>query len=158
MPVFRMTQEINRPVMEVFDTVIHVENFPAWSPQNPSARRVSSGPIGEGSRFVMEIKGFGHVPQELQEFETNRRVRIVPDIPQLAGGHRFKFTDLGGRTRVDHEMEMNPQGLLPADGANDVVHWPAEPSDHGRRLETPPGVGSLVRIVFRLTNGRRLRD
>ena len=111
MPVFRMTQEINRPMTEVFDTVIHVENFPAWSPQNPSARRVSSGPIGEGSRFVMEIKGFGHVPQELQEFETNRRVRIVPDIPQLAGGHRFKFTDLGGRTRVDHEMEMNPKGF-----------------------------------------------
>jgi hypothetical protein len=112
MPVFRLTQEINRPVADVFDTVIHIENFPAWSPQNPSARRLSSGEIGDGSLFEMEIKGFGPVRQQLREFERNRRVRIVPDINTLGGGHRFTFTDLCGRTRVDHELEMNPKGVF----------------------------------------------
>jgi uncharacterized protein YndB with AHSA1/START domain len=110
MPVFKLTQVIDRPVEEVFETVIHLEEFPKWSPQNPSARRVSNGEIGEGSRFEMEIKGFGLVPQTLEEFDRNRQVRVVPHIKQLAGGHRFIFTDLGGKTRIDHELEMTPRG------------------------------------------------
>jgi uncharacterized protein YndB with AHSA1/START domain len=110
MAVFKLTQVIDRPVEEVFNTVIHLEEFPKWSPQNPSARRVSDGEIGEGSRFEMEIKGFGLVPQTLEEFDRNRRVRVVPHIKQIKGGHRFIFADLGGRTRVDHEMEMTPKG------------------------------------------------
>jgi uncharacterized protein YndB with AHSA1/START domain len=112
MAVFKLTQFIDRPIEEVFNTVIHLEEFPRWSPQNPSARRLSQGEIGEGSRFEMEIKGFGLVPQTLEEFERNARVRVVPHIKQLAGGHRFIFTDLGARTRVDHEMEMTPKGAF----------------------------------------------
>lgn len=113
MATYKLTQQIDRPVDEVFRTVIHIEDFPKWSPQNPSARRISSGEITEGSRFEMEIKGFGMVPQELREFEPNRRVMIVPDIRQLAGGHRFVFTDLGGgKTRIDHELVMLPKGVF----------------------------------------------
>lgn len=111
MPVFKLTQVIDRPVDEVFNTVIHLEDFPRWSPQNPSARRISQGEIAEGSRFEMEIKGFGLVPQTLEEFDRNRRVRVVPHIKQIAGGHRFIFTDLGGKTRIDHELEMTPKGI-----------------------------------------------
>ena len=112
MAVFRMTQVIDRPVGDVFNTVIHIEGFPKWSPQNPSARRVSDGEIGEGSRFLMQIKGFGMVPQTLREFQMNRRVRIVPDIKTLSGGHRFTFTaERADKTRIDHEIEMTPKGI-----------------------------------------------
>lgn len=112
MATYKLSQQIDRPVAEVFQTVIHLENFPRWSPQNPSARRTSNGEIGEGSRFDLEIKGFGMVPEELREFEPNRRVMVVPNIKQLSGGHRFLFTDLGnGKTRIDHELEMQPKGI-----------------------------------------------
>lgn len=111
MPVFKLTQTIRRPVDEVFNTVIHLENFPKWSPQNPSARRLDTGEIRNGSRFEMEIKGFGLVPQTLEEFERNRRVRVVPHIKMLKGGHRFLFTNENGTTRIDHELEMTPKGL-----------------------------------------------
>ncbi len=111
MAIFKLTQSIDRPVEEVFNAVIHLDDFPRWSPQNPSARRISDGEIGEGSRFEMEIKGFGLVPQTLEEFDRNRQVRVVPHIKQIQGGHRFIFTDLGGRTRIDHEMEMTPKGV-----------------------------------------------
>jgi uncharacterized protein YndB with AHSA1/START domain len=112
MAVFRLTQVIDQPVGKVFNTVVHIEDFPKWSPQNPSARRVSDGEIAEGSRFLMEIKGFGTVPQVLHEFEANRRVRIVPQLKTLRGGHRFTFTaERADRTRIDHEIEMSPQGI-----------------------------------------------
>lgn len=110
--LFRMSQTINRPAPVVFQTVIHVEDFPKWSPQNKRAKRLDNGPIGEGTRFLTHVKGFGMVPQVLREFEANRRVRVVPEFRMLSGGHRFIFTDLGGKTRVDHEMEMVPKGIF----------------------------------------------
>ena len=63
MATYKLSQQIDRPVAEVFRTVIHLENFPKWCPQNPGARRLSNGEIGEGSRFELEIKGFGMVPE-----------------------------------------------------------------------------------------------
>ena len=113
MATYKLSQQIDRPVTEVFQAVIHLEDFPRWSPQNPSARRVSNGEIGEGSTFELEIKGFGMVPETLREFEQNRRVMVVPNIKQLAGGHRFTFTDIGGgKTRIEHELEMRPKGVF----------------------------------------------
>src|SRR5262249_55486584 len=76
----------------------------------------STGEIGNGSRFEWDLKGFGPVGQELQEFERNRRVRIVPDSKAIAGGHRFQLTDAGGQTRVDHELERNPKGVFKLHG------------------------------------------
>jgi len=114
MAIFKASQIINRPVEEVFETVIHLENFPKWNQaRNPSARRVSDGEIGEGSKFEMEIKGIGVVPQTLEEFRRNKHVKVVPHMKQIAGGHRFIFTDLGDkRTRIDHELEMIPKGIF----------------------------------------------
>jgi uncharacterized protein YndB with AHSA1/START domain len=113
MATYRFTQQIDRPVAEVFRTAMHLEEFPRWSPQNPSARKLSDGEIGEGSRFEMEIKGFGMVPQVLREFQTNRRLMVVPNIKPFTGGHRWIFTDLGdGKTRIDHELVMNPRGIF----------------------------------------------
>jgi len=61
-------------------------------------------------RFEWDLRGFGKVIQELQEFERPRRVRIVPHIRQLDGGHRFRLTAEGATTRVAHELEMRPKG------------------------------------------------
>ncbi|MEA3201567.1 MAG: hypothetical protein QOE90_2995 [Thermoplasmata archaeon] len=111
-PVLRMSQVIRRPVKDVFEAVIHVERFPEWNPRNPSARRLSEGAIAQGASFELEIKGFGKVRQTLEEFERDARVRIVPHMRALEGGHRFVFTAQGGQTRIDHELEMRPQGAF----------------------------------------------
>jgi uncharacterized protein YndB with AHSA1/START domain len=110
MTVLHHTQEIDRPVADVFDVVIHAGDFASWNPTIKSSRQLSPDPIGEGTTFEWDLRGFGAVRQELREFEPNHRVRIVPHHRSLAGGHRFTFTDLAGRTRVDHELEMIPKG------------------------------------------------
>ena len=112
MAILRLTQEIDRPVEDVFGVVIHAGDFAAWNPTITESRQLTPDPIGEGTRFEWKLRGFGNVGQELQEFERNRRVRIVPHHRSLAGGHRFTFTDLGGRTRIDHELEMVPKGIF----------------------------------------------
>ena len=112
MPTIRLTQVINRPVAEVFAAVIDVAGFPRWNPTTRTARKLSEGATGNGTRFELEIAGFGKTVQELQEFELNRSVRLVPHIKAIAGGHRFKFISIGEETHIDHELEMTPKGIF----------------------------------------------
>ena len=110
--VLLLTQEIRRPVEAVFDLVARGGDFASWNPTITASRQLLPGEIGEGTIFEWELRGFGTVRQELTEFAPNRRVRIVPHTRSLGGGHRFSFTDLGDRTRVDHELEMIPKGVF----------------------------------------------
>ncbi len=112
MAIVTLTQIINKPVGKVFNAVIDVASFPKWNPTTKSARKVSEGEIGEGTRFEFEVRGFGKVALELREFERNRRVRLVPQIKSFVGGHRFIFTAQGAHARVDHELEMTPKGVF----------------------------------------------
>ena len=112
MALIRRTQLIDRPVEDVFNTVIDCGNYASWNPTVTASRRVDEGEIGEGSRFEWKLRGFGAVIQELQEFQRNERVRIVPRLRSLGGGHRFLFTAEGEGTRVDHELEMTPKGMF----------------------------------------------
>jgi uncharacterized protein YndB with AHSA1/START domain len=112
MAVIKLTQIIQRPVAEVFFTVVDVANFPRWNPTTPSARKLTAGETAEGTQFELELKGFGKVLQELKEFRPNKQVRLVPHFKMLRGGHRFLFTAEGNSTRIDHELEMTPKGLF----------------------------------------------
>ena len=112
MAVAKLTQVINKPVDVVFETVVDVASFPKWNPSTPRARKLSNGEIGNGTRFELEIRGLGKVPQELREFERNKRVRLVPSMKMISGGHRFVFTAQGATTRIDHELEMTPKGIF----------------------------------------------
>lgn len=112
MTVLRRTQVIERSVADVFDVIMRGGDFATWNPTIRASRQVSPGEIGNGTRFEWDLRGFGTVPQELQEFERNRRVRIVLDISKLAGGHRFTLTAVDDTTRVDHELEMRPKGVF----------------------------------------------
>ena len=112
MAMVKLTQVIHRPVEEVFRTVVDVANFPKWNPTIVSARKLSQEDIGEGSRFELEIKGFGKTLQELQEFRKNKTVRLVPQNAAVEGGHRFIFTGDGRQTQIDHELEMRAKGFF----------------------------------------------
>ena len=112
MTIVTRTQIINAPVEMVFNTVVDGGNFASWNPTIRSSRRLDDGEIGEGASFEWDLRVFGKVVQELKEFERNRRVRIVPHMTRLEGGHRFRFTAQGDATRVDHELEMNPKGAF----------------------------------------------
>jgi uncharacterized protein YndB with AHSA1/START domain len=112
MAVIKRTQIIDKPVEQVFETVVNVANFPKWNATTPSARKLTAGEIGEGTRFELEIRGLGKVQQELREFERNKRVRLVPSMRFISGGHRFLFTAQGASTRIDHELEMTPKGFF----------------------------------------------
>ena len=59
------------------------------------------------------MKGKSFVSQRVQltEYEENTQIRLVPSSRVFRGGHRFKFTAMGDKTKVDHEVEMDPKGI-----------------------------------------------
>jgi hypothetical protein len=112
-PYFSMSQTIRRPVAEVFDTVIRIDEFPKWSPRNPSGKKLSDGPIADGTSFQLGIKGFGKVTMELREFIDGKRVMVAPLSRMFEGGHRWTFSDDGnGGTQIEHELEMRVKGAF----------------------------------------------
>ena len=112
MALITRSQLVRTTVDEAFDVIVDGANFAAWNPTVRSSRRLDSGTVGDGTRFEWELRGFGKVIQELQEFSRPERVRIVPQIKTLAGGHRFRLMSQGDLTRIDHELEMRPKGAM----------------------------------------------
>jgi hypothetical protein len=110
--MLKRTQVINRPASDVFATISEAGEFAKWNPTIKASRRLDEGQIGNGSRFEWTLRGFGNVAQVFEEFQLNKQLRIVPQMKAVRGGHRFILTDQGGQTRVDHELEMIPQGLF----------------------------------------------
>jgi hypothetical protein len=103
---------INAPIEKVFGAIVDGGSFASWNPTIRASRRLDDGPVGEGTKFEWDLRGFGKVVQELQEFHEPVQVRIVPHIKQLRGGHRFRLSSQGDTTRVDHELEMTPKGAF----------------------------------------------
>ncbi len=111
MALFRSIQTIKKPVEEVFAVVADAGSFASWNPTITASRKID-GNGGLGSTFEWKLRGFGAVAQEVGKYELNKRIRFVPHINTLSGGHRFLFTAEGNYTRIDHELEMVPHGWM----------------------------------------------
>jgi hypothetical protein len=61
MTVLTLSQQIDRPVGHVFDTLADVGSFASWNPTIMSSKQLTPGPPGEGSRFEWKLRGFGLV-------------------------------------------------------------------------------------------------
>jgi hypothetical protein len=122
MALITHTQFIKKPVDEVFAVVADGASWADWNPTVRASRRLDTGPIGNGTKFEWDLRGVGKVVQEFQEFEPNRRVRILSNVKMVEGGHCFRFSTQGEGTRIDHELEVRPKGafllLAPMIGLN----------------------------------------
>jgi uncharacterized protein YndB with AHSA1/START domain len=110
--VITRTQVINKPVEEVFDLLADAGSYAQWNPTIRSSRWLDGEPHGNGARFEWGLRGLGMVVQELGEFEPHVQLRIVTDLKPVKGGHRFRLTANGDATRIDHELEITPNGIF----------------------------------------------
>ena len=112
MAVITRTQVINKPVEEVFDLLADLGSWAKWNPTIRSSRWVDDQPHGNGARFEWGLRGLGKVVQELGEFKPHVHLRIVTDLKPVKGGHRMRLTGNGDATRIDHELEITPNGIF----------------------------------------------
>ena len=112
MALITRTQVINKPVEEVFDLLADAGSYAKWNATIRSSRWLDGQPHGNGARFEWGLRGLGMVVQELGEFEPPVQLRIVTDLKPVKGGHRFRLTANGDATRIDHELEITPNGIF----------------------------------------------
>ena len=79
MITLRETVEIDRPLEEVFNYVVNVENAPKWQPAVIEVKRITNGPIGVGTKFKEVAKMMG------------RRVDTICEITELETNKKFAF-------------------------------------------------------------------
>ena len=112
MAVITRTQVIDKPVDEVFATLVDLGSWAEWNPTIKSSRWLDDPPFGNGARFEWGLHGIGKVVQELGELAPNAQLRIVTDLKPVKGGHRLRLTDVDGATHINHELEIIPRGVF----------------------------------------------
>ena len=120
---------INRPVEEVFDVVSDERNEPRYNPRLLWVEKISSGPIGRGTRFKAATKAMGRPVEmtiEFTEYERPRRLGSSTHMPtmEIRGALRSRVRkNLGSRVERDGDrLESGGLGALDqADGEVAVV-------------------------------------
>ncbi|HSI81785.1 MAG TPA: SRPBCC family protein [Solirubrobacterales bacterium] len=105
---------IERPVEEVFDFVADERNV--YDPRIVSAEKLTDGPVGGGTRFRSETRGFGgRVVPMLVELRTYERPRRLASTTRAAGieiDSALDFEPVPEGTSMRWVWEVRPQGAL----------------------------------------------
>lgn len=100
---------IDAPVEEVFDFVADERNEPRYNRRIVRAEKLGEGPVGQGSRFVVQPAGMGSggvMTVEVMEYERPRRFRNVVRSSYLQVDGTVTFADQGGGTLLQWDWDM----------------------------------------------------
>jgi len=116
MITYATTKRVNRSAADAFDVIgTHVyDNHLKWEAEVLNIRRITPGPVGQGSRAVMVRRDYGRrseVVYEVTEFEPDRSIAFHHPSAALDFNIRFELTPIDEAAcdvRVDVRAE--PQG------------------------------------------------
>jgi hypothetical protein len=114
MPSHTITFELTEPPERVFDYIADVRNEQTWQTDVRRAEKLTDGPVGDGTVFDTEYRGFGQMTITLQEYRRAEHLaflgegqrmwmRFVMDVEPAARGSRVTFL-----------VDMRPRGLFKA--------------------------------------------
>jgi hypothetical protein len=115
---------VERPLEEVFDFVADESNEPKYNPRMTRADKITSGPIGVGTRFNSVVTGVGPAAEMTIEFtEFDRPHRIVEEV-HLTGMDihgLLLFEAVPGGTQMRWVWDLEPHGVMRFLGP--LVRW-----------------------------------
>lgn len=109
------TIDIHRPVRDVFSVVADLANDPKWQEAVTQATRVTTGPIGEGTRFRHVVRLMGRATALDLEFLQYARERSF--VLSCASGPlefttEVSFEPIARGTRMVSLIAGRPRGLV----------------------------------------------
>jgi carbon monoxide dehydrogenase subunit G len=108
---FELSVDIDRPVHEVWEYLIEPENVPEWQSSALSSHKLSKGSVGVGTHLEDERRFLGRravSEVEVTEFEPERLFTLHGISGPVRFTVRHRFSEQGGRTRLDVEAEADP--------------------------------------------------
>jgi uncharacterized protein YndB with AHSA1/START domain len=106
---------IDRPVEEVFDFVADERNEPRYNPRMRRVEKLSTGPIGVGTRFRAETTSTGRIVPMVIEFTGYDRPRRLASTTHMSSMNlqgALTFDSVSGGTRMRWAWDVEPRGLL----------------------------------------------
>jgi uncharacterized membrane protein len=106
---------IERPLEEVFDVVADERNEPRYNPRLESVEKVSSGPIGRGTRWhVVTRRGRRRIAMTIDVTAYDRPRRLASRT-RLAGMDitgELTFVPVPAGARMEWRWDLRPHGAL----------------------------------------------
>jgi uncharacterized protein YndB with AHSA1/START domain len=114
MPGMRATQLINRPIEDVFAFFLNLERtIMATDPKVASVRKVTEGPVGPGTTYVISQPVFGRVREQRTVFtavEPNQRIEFEARFGPVAPRLSLTFEQVPSGTEVTLTGDSRPVG------------------------------------------------
>jgi hypothetical protein len=114
----------SHPPETVFDFISDFRHASLWDPRTRRVTKLTNGPIGKGTRFLLQADLLGLTP----EFPYEIEVYLRPTLLVLAGRTRWfayreqvSFSPEGSGTSVEYRAAMTLKGWL-APG-NPILSW-----------------------------------
>ena len=100
---------VRHPRDRVFRAAADPQQQLKWDPHTlKSVEKLTSGPLGRGSRYRGTFKGFGTVDYEFAEFDEPNRFAHLANVRVGRMRHTFTFDDVPEGTRVTQVGELQP--------------------------------------------------
>ena len=102
---------IAREPADVFDVAADPERQLEWDAQTLSVEKLTPGPLAQGARYRVKVKGFGVVEYEFPVFD--RPLRFAHRGPVKVGEmyHTFEFEPVPEGTRLSQAIQAEPRGI-----------------------------------------------
>lgn len=108
----KFSQTIDCALEDAFRLASDVENTPKWNPGILEVKDVSDGEVRQGTQFFVKVPKFGNQRMAVSEFSTNQIFTYSTVSSMFDGYHRWEFSELEGKTRVDHTVDVSLKGVF----------------------------------------------
>ncbi|EWG12234.1 MAG: SRPBCC family protein [Bacillota bacterium] len=112
---FRSSEIINKPVHEVFDYMIKMENVPELMPFVVKVEKQTEGETGKGTKFVETRMVRGKkisADVEIIDFEQDRTYTTRSNANGLITEYKYDFHEIEEGTQVEMEATVKTSGLV----------------------------------------------
>jgi uncharacterized protein YndB with AHSA1/START domain len=105
---------INRPRPVVFAYLAHLENIPRWNYAISQTRKLTSGPVGVGTRYhqIRTLPTPSEETFEVVEFEPDRRLSIDGGLGPFRGRVAYILESGNASTTLTNTMDLRPSAPL----------------------------------------------
>jgi len=115
---------IGRPVDVVFDYVADQTNEPQYNPHMVRAEKITSGPVGKGTRFRSAVASRGRTAEMLIECTGYDRPKLFATTTTMAQAdisYTLRFEPTPAGTRMRWSGQVQPKGAFRLLGP--VITW-----------------------------------
>lgn len=103
------------PIDAAFDYIADFANSHAWDPGTVSSRRIDTGPVQAGARYLLDVRmgdRIARMEYRIRDFDRPTRVVLVGSGSNVDAVDDIRFERTDNGTRIDYTADIALGGLL----------------------------------------------